>query len=92
MIDGKGWRSAARWTPRADAEWFFRSRISSGELLGCADGLDNWPQSQADAGQLDQAARRGLQFAFGLVDGDHDPMTRIEVYYHPARHAAGGPA
>ncbi|MBE0414333.1 leucine--tRNA ligase [Yoonia sp.] len=79
VIDGKGWRSGADVERRELVQWFFKISDYSGELLDAIDTLDNWP-AKVKLMQANWIGRsRGLQFAFGLIDGPagHD---RIEVY------------
>ncbi|WP_226779818.1 leucine--tRNA ligase [Oceaniglobus trochenteri] len=77
--DGKGWRSGATVERRELTQWFFRISDYSEELLGALDRLENWPDKVRLMQRNWIGKSRGLQFAFGLIDGPtgHD---RIEVY------------
>jgi len=79
VIDGKGWRSGADVERRELTQWFFRISDFAEELLGALDTLDNWPAKVRLMQENWIGKSRGLQFAFGLIDGleGHD---RIEVY------------
>ncbi|MAN97505.1 leucine--tRNA ligase [uncultured Roseovarius sp.] len=79
VIDGKGWRSGADVERRELTQWFFRISDHAEELLEALDGLDNWPAKVRLMQENWIGKSRGLQFAFGLIDGPegHD---RVEVY------------
>ncbi|KGM87697.1 leucyl-tRNA synthetase [Roseovarius mucosus DSM 17069] len=79
VIDGKGWRSGAEVERRELTQWFFRISDHAEELLEALDGLDNWPAKVRLMQENWIGKSRGLQFAFGLIDGPegHD---RVEVY------------
>ncbi|TNF19206.1 MAG: leucine--tRNA ligase [Rhodobacteraceae bacterium] len=79
VIDGKGWRSGAEVERRELTQWFFRISDMAEELLEAIEGLDDWPAKVKLMQQNWIGKSRGLQFAFGLIDGPegHD---RIEVY------------
>ena len=79
VIDGKGWRSGADVERRELTQWFFRISDMAEELLEAIDGLDNWPAKVKLMQQNWIGKSRGLQFAFGLVDGP-EGFDRIEVY------------
>ncbi|WP_375259712.1 leucine--tRNA ligase [Citreimonas sp.] len=79
VIDGKGWRSGAPVERRELTQWFFRISDYSEELLGALDALDDWP-AKVKLMQANWIGKsRGLQMAFGLIDGPegHD---RVEIY------------
>ncbi|SEQ00431.1 leucine--tRNA ligase [Thalassovita taeanensis] len=79
VIDGKGWRSGADVERRELTQWFFKISDYSEELLDALDTLDNWP-AKVKLMQANWIGKsRGLQFAFGLIDGPHG-TDRIEVY------------
>ncbi|SEN32975.1 leucine--tRNA ligase [Palleronia pelagia] len=77
--DGRGWRSGALVERRELTQWFFRISDYSDELLSALDTLDNWPDKVKTMQANWIGKSRGLQFAFGLVDGP-DGHDRIEVY------------
>ncbi|SHI72869.1 leucyl-tRNA synthetase [Palleronia salina] len=77
--DGRGWRSGALVERRELTQWFFRISDYSDELLAALDTLDNWPDKVKTMQANWIGKSRGLQFAFGLVDGP-DGHDRIEVY------------
>jgi leucyl-tRNA synthetase len=79
VIDGKGWRSGADVERRELTQWFFRISDYAEDLLEALDTLDNWPAKVRLMQENWIGKSRGLQFAFGLIDGPegHD---RVEVY------------
>ncbi|AWZ20724.1 leucyl-tRNA synthetase [Roseovarius sp. TM1035] len=79
VIDGKGWRSGADVERRELTQWFFRISDHAEDLLEALDTLDNWPAKVRLMQENWIGKSRGLQFAFGLIDGPegHD---RVEVY------------
>lgn len=79
VIDGKGWRSGADVERRELTQWFFRISDFAEELLEALDSLDNWPAKVRLMQENWIGKSRGLQFAFGLLDGP-DGHDRIEVY------------
>ena len=79
VIDGKGWRSGAEVERRELTQWFFRISDMAEELLEALDGLENWPAKVRLMQENWIGKSRGLQFAFGLVDG-FDGHDRVEVY------------
>ncbi|MDO6730208.1 leucine--tRNA ligase [Marinovum sp. 2_MG-2023] len=79
VIDGKGWRSGADVERRELTQWFFRISDMAEELLDAIDGLDNWPAKVKLMQQNWIGKSRGLQFAFGLIDGP-EGFDRVEVY------------
>jgi len=79
VIDGKGWRSGAEVERRELTQWFFRISDHAEELLEALDGLDNWPAKVRLMQENWIGKSRGLQFAFGLIDGP-EGQDRIEVY------------
>ena len=79
VIDGKGWRSGAEVERRELTQWFFKISDMAEELLDAIDGLDDWPAKVKLMQQNWIGKSRGLQFAFGLIDGP-DGHDRIEVY------------
>ncbi|MBU2361137.1 MAG: leucine--tRNA ligase, partial [Alphaproteobacteria bacterium] len=60
-------------------QWFFKISDYSEELLEGLDGLDDWPAKVKLMQSNWIGKSRGLQFAFGLIDGP-DGFDRIEVY------------
>ena len=79
VIDGKGWRSGAEVERRELTQWFFRISDFAEDLLEALDTLDNWPAKVRLMQENWIGKSRGLQFAFGLIDGP-DGHDRIEVY------------
>jgi leucyl-tRNA synthetase len=79
VIDGKGWRSGADVERRELTQWFFAISDMAEELLGALDGLENWPAKVRLMQENWIGKSRGLQFAFGLIDGP-DGHDRIDVY------------
>ncbi|MEB8387459.1 leucine--tRNA ligase [Rhodobacteraceae bacterium KMM 6894] len=79
VIDGKGWRSGADVERRELTQWFFAISDMAEELLSALDGLENWPAKVRLMQENWIGKSRGLQFAFGLIDGP-DGQDRIEVY------------
>ncbi|MDA7429383.1 leucine--tRNA ligase [Primorskyibacter aestuariivivens] len=79
VIDGKGWRSGAEVERRELTQWFFKISDMAEELLDAIDRLDDWPAKVKLMQQNWIGKSRGLQFAFGLIDGP-DGHDRIEVY------------
>ncbi|MFU8776668.1 MAG: leucine--tRNA ligase [Roseovarius sp.] len=79
VIDGKGWRSGADVERRELTQWFFRISDYAEDLLEALDTLDNWPAKVRLMQENWIGKSRGLQFAFGLIDGP-DGHDRIEVY------------
>jgi len=79
VIDGKGWRSGADVERRELTQWFFRISDMAEELLDAIDGLDDWPAKVKLMQQNWIGKSRGLQFAFGLIDGP-EGFDRVEVY------------
>ncbi len=77
--DGKGWRSGAEVERRELTQWFFKISDYSEELLEGLDGLDDWPAKVKLMQSNWIGKSRGLQFAFGLIDGP-DGHDRVEVY------------
>ncbi len=77
--NGRGWRSGAEVERRELTQWFFAISSMADELLGALDGLENWPAKVRLMQENWIGKSRGLQFAFGLIDGPagHD---RVEVY------------
>ncbi|GAA0296772.1 leucine--tRNA ligase [Rhodovulum strictum] len=79
VIEGKGWRSGAPVERRDLTQWFFRISDFADELLAALDGLENWPEKVKLMQRNWIGKSRGLQMAFGLVDGP-EGFDRIEVY------------
>ncbi len=76
---GRGWRSGALVERRELTQWFFKISDMAEELLEALDGLENWPAKVRLMQENWIGKSRGLQFAFGLIDGP-DGHDRIEVY------------
>ncbi|WP_409077713.1 leucine--tRNA ligase [Roseovarius sp. SCSIO 43702] len=77
--DGRGWRSGALVERRELTQWFFKISDFAPDLLEALDGLDDWPAKVRLMQENWIGRSRGLQFAFGLIDGP-DGHDRIEVY------------
>lgn len=77
--NGRGWRSGAEVERRELTQWFFRISDFAEELLEALEGLENWPAKVRLMQENWIGRSRGLQFAFGLVDGP-DGHDRVEVY------------
>ena len=79
VIDGCGWRSGAPVERRELTQWFFRISDYAEELLEALDGLDAWPEKVKLMQRNWIGKSRGLEMAFGLVDGP-EGFDRVEVY------------
>ncbi|TCP40148.1 leucine--tRNA ligase [Rhodovulum marinum] len=79
VIEGKGWRSGAPVERRELTQWFFKISDFAEELLEALDGLENWPEKVKLMQRNWIGKSRGLQMAFGLVDGP-EGFDRVEVY------------
>ncbi|MCA0918861.1 leucine--tRNA ligase [Pseudooceanicola nanhaiensis] len=79
--NGRGWRSGALVERRELTQWFFKISDFSKDLLEALDGLDDWP-AKVKLMQANWIGKsRGLQFSFGLVEGEEElGHDRVEVY------------
>jgi len=77
--NGRGWRSGAEVERRELTQWFFRISDFAEELLEALKGLESWPAKVRLMQENWIGRSRGLQFAFGFVDGP-DGHDRVDVY------------
>ncbi|MBW6528014.1 leucine--tRNA ligase [Sphingomonas sp. RHCKR7] len=70
VIDGRGWRSGALVEKRKLSQWFLRITRFADELLEGLGSLAHWPDKVRLMQENWIGKSQGLQFRFGLSDGD----------------------
>lgn len=75
VIDGKGWRSGAEIEKRKLSQWFLKITQFADDLLTGLGTLESWPEKVRLMQENWIGKSQGLQFAFGLSDGQS-----VEVY------------